>query len=326
MLTPVPTLRPSAPTRAPSIVVLGDLAMDVVLAPERPIEAGTDVSGRVSLRQGGSAATTARWAARLGARSMLICAVGRDTVGRSLVRALEEDGVNVRTIHVSGTPTARIGVVVSPSGERSFVADRAAALRLRPEDVSGRWLAGIDWLHLPAYSLLGEPIASAARQAIVLSGGGQLSGGRQRGISLDLASIGPLLAGGRRSARALVRSVAPDVLFATFAEARALIGSEDPERLLDLAPVAVVKAGAQGATTLARQSRSNLRFDFATPAVLAGDTTGAGDAFDAGFLVGWLASKAAGRSLTASLRQAALAGHRAAARQLTAPRAELRLG
>ena len=57
----------------------------------------------------------------------------------------------------------------------------------------------------------------------------------------------------------------------------------------------------------------------------ATDTTGAGDAFDAGFLVGWFASRRAGRSVPASLQRAAVAGHRAAARQLSTPRAELPL-
>jgi hypothetical protein len=40
--------------------VLGDLMLDVVLAPARPLESGTDVPGRVALVQGGSAANTAR--------------------------------------------------------------------------------------------------------------------------------------------------------------------------------------------------------------------------------------------------------------------------
>ena len=61
-------------TRGPParIVVLGDLMLDVVLAPAVALETGTDVPGRVSLVQGGSAANTARWLGRLGARSELI--------------------------------------------------------------------------------------------------------------------------------------------------------------------------------------------------------------------------------------------------------------
>ena len=61
--------------------------------------------------------------------------------------------------------------------------------------------------------------------------------------------------------------------------------------LLDSAPLAVVKRGAGGATVLARGDPAPLRFDVATPAMTATDTTGAGDAFDAGFLVSCLASR-----------------------------------
>jgi sugar/nucleoside kinase (ribokinase family) len=87
----------------------------------------------------------------------------------------------------------------------------------------------------------------------------------------------------------------------------------------------VVKRGAKGATVMARQDGERLRFEVATEHVQARDTTGAGDAFDAGFLAGWFAARGGGRSLPASLQRAALAGHRAAARQLRADRVELAL-
>ena len=74
--------------RAPKVAVIGDLMLDVVVIPSRPLERGTDVPGRVALRQGGSAANTARWLARLGARSTLVTAVGRDPAGRALVEAV----------------------------------------------------------------------------------------------------------------------------------------------------------------------------------------------------------------------------------------------
>ena len=77
-------------------MVLGDLALDVLIQPSRELETGTDVPGRVTFVQGGSAATTARWLARLGARSTLITAVGRDATGRALVDAVRGDGVTMR--------------------------------------------------------------------------------------------------------------------------------------------------------------------------------------------------------------------------------------
>lgn len=314
---PRPRARRSSPT--PRIVVLGDLMLDVVLAPDRALENGSDVPGRVSLVQGGSAANTARWVARLGARSALICAVGRDAAGRALLDAVREDGVMPRAMRVAGARTGRIGVLVAPGGERSFVADRGAADALAPGDLQAAWFRSADALHLPAYSLLGEPLGLAGRRAVTLA--------REAGamISVDLASIVPLLANGRRAARALMEAVAPDLLFATAAEADALLGRHAVDGLLDLAPTAVIKRGAKGATVLAREGDERLRFEVATQHVTATDSTGAGDAFDAGFLVGWFAARAAGRSTPASLQRAALAGHRAAAKQLTTPRPELSL-
>src|SRR6478736_2661957 len=281
---PRPLARRRRP-RPPHVVVLGDLMLDAVVLPMRALEEATDVPGRVALRQGGSAATTARWLARLGARTTLVCAVGRDTFGRALVDALAGDGVRVRATRVAAERTGRIGVVVAPGGERSFVADRAAA----------------------------------GRRAIELArGAGAL-------VSLDLASVGPLLARGRRAAERLVRDTAPDVLFATRSEAEALLDSAYLSALTGFAPLVLIKQGKAGATVMARDGESRLTFDVATRGVEAVDTTGAGDAFDAGFLVTWLEQPAAIRSRPAGLRRAVLAAHRAAARQLANPGRELSL-
>ena len=303
-------------------LVVGDLALDVALAPSRPLQRGTDVPGAVRLHQGGSAANTARWLARLGTRTTLVCAVGRDVAGRALVAALRADGVLVRAVRPAGAPTARIGMLVDPaSGERSFVADRGAADLLRPADLEAAWFRGVGVVHLPAYSLLG-PLGAAGRAAVVRA----RAAGAQ--VSLDLSSSGPLLAGGRAAAHALAREVAPDLLFTNQAEAAAFLGQPDPARLLDFAPVAVVKRGAGGATLLIRGpggvTAPGVRLEVATRAFVAADTTGAGDAFDAGFLASWLA--AGGATTPAVLRRAVVAGHRAAARQVGSRRPELALG
>jgi sugar/nucleoside kinase (ribokinase family) len=317
----MPTLprRRSSTAARPRAIVLGDLMLDVVLAPDRPMEVATDVPGEVLLRSGGSAANTARWLARLGVRTTLVAAVGRDPAGRALVESLQRDGVVARVARLPGARTGRIGVVVAPNGERSFVADRGAADRLAPEQLDPGWFKAADVLHLPAYSLMGEPLGGAGRRGI------ELARAAGAAISVDLASTGPLLAHGRRAAVELVEAARPDLLFATVHEAEAVLGRYGVEGLLGLAPVAVVKRGAKGATVMARHDGERLRFEVATEHVQARDTTGAGDAFDAGFLAGWLAARGGGRSLPASLQRAALAGHRAAARQLRADRTELAL-
>jgi ribokinase len=321
----VPDLRSTrSRRRAPRVVVLGDLVLDVVLAPADRLETGTDVPGRVALCQGGSAANTARWLGRLGARTVLISAVGRDAPGRALVDAVRSDGVVARVRRVPGRRTGRIGVLVTSGGERSFVADRGAADALAPADLQAAWFKGADLLHLPAYSLLGEPLGTAGREAIRLARAvGAL-------VSIDLASVGPLLRGGRQAALALVRGLTPDLLFATKVELHGLVGSggSTSARALELAPVVVVKRGPKGATVLIRAEgpTAALRFDVATRPLAAADTTGAGDAFDAGFIAEWLASRADSRVASIALRRAALAGHRIAARQVSAPRPELPFG
>ncbi len=303
----------------PAAVVLGDLALDVVLAPARPLEPATDVPGRVLLRQGGSAASTARGLARLGIAAALVCAVGRDGPGRALVAALRSDGVRVRATRVRGVPTARIGMLVDAAGERSFVADRGAADRLSPRDLDPRWFVGAAVLHLPAYSLLGSPLGEAGRAAVALA---RNAGAR---VSLDLASAAPLMAGGREAAHVLVREVRPDLLFTTAGEAAAFLGDGELRGLVGFAPLVVVKRGAGGATALIRASKAGdvACLEVATRPLPVVDTTGAGDAFDAGFLAAWLAAPAADALRPAVVRRAVVAGNRAAGRHLAGPRSEL---
>jgi ribokinase len=300
-------------------VVVGDLVLDVVLVPDRGLERGTDVTGGVRLRQGGSASTTARWLGRLGADASLVCAVGRDAMGRSLVTAVARGGVTVRAVRVAGARTGRIGVLVEPGGERSFVTERGAALRLRPEDLRAAWFAGADAVHLPAYSLLDQPLGLAGMAAARLAhAAGAL-------VTVDLSSSAPLLAAGRRAALRLVEEAAPDLLFATRDEARALVGPKREERLVELARVAVVKRGRKGATILVREGDQVLRFEVATTPVKVEDTTGAGDAFDAGFLAGWLEARRRGIALQAALQRGAVLGNRTALRQISSTPVELSL-
>ncbi len=326
--------RPPGSAGRPRVVVVGDLVLDVALAPGRPLATGSDVPGRVTLHQGGSAANTARWLARLDVPTTLVGSVGRDAAGRALVEALRADHVTTRILRVGGARTGRIGVLVGPDGERSFVADRGAADALAPADLRSAWFEGADLLHLPAYSLLGVPLGTAGRAAVRLA---RAAGAR---VSLDLASIGPLLADGRGAAEALVREVAPDLLLATAAELHGLLGAggRTDARAVGLAPIVVIKRGAAGVTVLvrddpgpleraaARSAGVAIRFDVATRPIVAADTTGAGDAFDAGFIAEWLASVRAGRSAIVGLRRAAVAGNRTAARQVAVPRRELQLG
>ena len=307
---------PGAVGGRPRVVALGDLVLDIVAATKEPLARASDASGTVVLRQGGSAANTARWVARLGGRGVFIGAVGRDEWGRRLRASLEGGGVRVHLVR-KARHTAHIVALVEPGGERTFVTDRGAADLLALDDLRAAWFRGASDLHLPAYSLLNEPLGAAARRAVELA--------RSAGatISVDLASRRPLLARGRRTAWERIAGLAPDLLFANAAEAAALSGARGEQHLLELAPVVVIKEGPGGCRVIASDATPEpVRLAVATSPLHASDTTGAGDAFDAGFLMAWLSAPRETRHDPAVLRWSALAGHRAAARLLSEPRSE----
>jgi sugar/nucleoside kinase (ribokinase family) len=292
------------------VVVLGDLVLDVVARAQEPISSGSDVPATVRFRAGGSAANTARAVTRLGGRGTFVGAVGRDGIARRLIASLRADGVTVRRVTVEG-PTARLVALIGPHGERSFLTERGAADSLRPSDLRAAWFRA-SALHLPFYSLLSSPLSESALEAA------RLARAAGSAVSVDLASSSPLGSLGREEVRRRLMAVAPDVIFGTEQEVAVVADAEAD--LLELAPLLVVKSGATGSRLLAESGGSVRRLEVATPALRVTDSTGAGDVFDAGFLLAWLPARARSGS---DLRRAALAGHRAAAELLRGPRPEL---
>ncbi len=307
--------------KKPRIICLGDLMLDVVVRAAADIETGTDVPGSMRFRLGGSAGNTCRAFIGLGGKAAFVGAVGTDSLGRRLGAALGDAGVTTHLVRVSGS-TPRLAAVIAPSGERSFITDRGVADQLDPFSIKPAWFARADALHLPAYSLLTPPLSDATLRAAALVRA------RDGLVSVDLASRGPLLAAGADTGMRAVRAAAPDILFANLDEVRALVGRRGARRLLDLASVVVVKLGPDGCQLVwhGRSNNAVSEMEIATKPLLAGDTTGAGDAFDAGFLYSLLVTNFDRAAPSAALlRRAALTGHRAAGRLLIAPRSELTL-
>ncbi len=301
--------------------------LDIVVSVDDAPQAGTDVAGSVRFRVGGSAANTARAFAALGGRSSLICVVGQDPLAGRLLASVRAAGVVVHAVRARGR-TPRLLALIGEGGERSFVTDRSVADQLPPDRLKPAWLSRVNGLHIPAYSLLNGPLplaALAASRAIHGAGGT---------VSVDLASHRPLLARGRGAALDAIRAVEPDLVLANTAEAAALTGLRPVRgstaldaRMLDAAPLVVIKQGLSGCRIVWRTGAREavLAIDVAARPIIASDTTGAGDAFDAGFLYSLLASghRRGAPVDGGALRRAALAGHRAAARVLTRPRTEL---
>jgi sugar/nucleoside kinase (ribokinase family) len=271
------------------IVTLGDLIDDIVVWTERPIRSGTDTPARIQRRRGGSAANVASMVARCGGAARFVGSVGDDAVGERLTADLAADGVEVVAVRTPGRATGTIVVVVDPvGGERSFLTDRGACDALT--DPRPAWLDGATALHLPAYSFTHEPLAATAT-TVALSA-------RARGIpvSIDASSAGALSDLGTDRFLALLRELAPDSLLANADEA-ALLGL-GPDRPAEGPATTVIKHGADPTVVVRSDGSHHL---IPVPAVAeVVDTTGAGDAFAAG----WLAARRAGGDPEAALATA----------------------
>jgi ribokinase len=258
------------------LATMGDIAVDIRAAAGEALTRGADARGDIRFLPGGSAANVAVWAARLGARATCLGAVGADPWGAWLRDDLRREGVAV--VGPRRGRTATILTFLDADGERTFVTDRAAALSLRPADLpEGVW-DGLDVFHIPAYSLFAGPLAQIATRAAHQA--------RERGIvvSIDFSSVSLLHAYGPERFAALLADLRPDVLFANLDEARALFPGESAEAVAAamraVARVAIVKRGAAGILVVSDAGRVA-----ASAPAHAIDSTGAGDALAACFLV-----------------------------------------
>src|SRR5262249_56227273 len=144
--------------------VLGEGDLDVGVCREGPIAEETDTPSSTWVGVGGQAANVAAWICALGGQARLIAARGSDLAAGLVAADLARRGVTVTGPVIDGAT----GVVVSLSdrgASRSMLTDRGVGPLLAADALAGDWFTGCDLLHLPAYSLAGEPIRGAALAA-----------------------------------------------------------------------------------------------------------------------------------------------------------------
>jgi sugar/nucleoside kinase (ribokinase family) len=248
-----------------TLVVLGDLMVDVVTRTSGPLAHGSDTPAQITVQGGGSAANTAAWAASLGTPTSLVCRVGDDDRGRAALSELQTLDVHVAVDEER--PTGTCVVLVEPGGERTMLPDPGANDGPLPPIPLG------EHLHVVGYALLRDGPRASALAAIE----------RARAAGMTV-SVDP-------SSWALLRPgaiPAVDLLLPNEREAELLDGGD-----------MVVKLGPGGARW------GDLHV--AAEPVDVVDTTGAGDAFAAGFLSARLNGAGPREALQAACRLAACA-------------------
>ena len=257
------------------LCVIGDLVEDIVVWLPESLNYGADTPARIVRTRGGSAsnvavfaATAARQKSRTDAGARLIAQVGDDRLGDQLVGALHDAGVDPCVVR--GGRTGSIVVIVSPDGERTMITDRAAAteLVLAPD----HWFENVSLLHVPGYSLFSEPLATATRACI------NTAHQKNIPVSIDASSASLILAYGVDKFRDIVRQLRPKIFFCNTDEAKVMNLTTQP---LDL-DIVVIKAGARPTTVIENKDVKTVEVDALDREII--DTTGAGDAFAAGFL------------------------------------------
>ncbi|HEY1604452.1 MAG TPA: adenosine kinase [Allosphingosinicella sp.] len=248
---------------------------------------------------GGSAANTMAGVAAMGGRAGFVGQVAKDQLGEIFAHDIRALGVEFRTPPISdGAPTGRCLILVTPDAQRTMNTFRGAAHQLCADALDRAQIRGAAILYLEAYLWRSEGPRAAMMEAIAIA----RDAGRKVAFTLsDIACIAPH----RADLMAMIEDGLIDILFANEAEIRVLADTPDRDAAVAAIqakiPLLVVTCGADGALAVERGRRVSVPIARIGRGVV--DTTGAGDLFAAGFLVGLTL----GRPLEDSLRLGAVA-------------------
>lgn len=245
---------------------------------------------------GGSAANTCAVAAAMGARAGFLGRVADDPLGRVFRRDIAAAGVHFPTPPLAGgAATARCLIAVTGDGQRTMNTYLGACVDFGPDAVDEALVGGAAVTYLEGY-LFDPP---AAQAAFYRAAAAAHAAGREVALSLSDAFC---VARHRAAFHDLV-SGHVDILFANEAEICALYERDNfAAAVADARQHVALAALTRGeAGSLAFRGAETVEVD-AMPAQVI-DTTGAGDAYAAGFLT----AHTAGRSLAACARLGSIA-------------------
>ena len=234
---------------------------------------------------GGSAANTCAVGAALGARVAYLGKVANDQLGKVFHHDMTATGVHFPSLPLyGGAPTARCLIVVTPDGQRTMHTYLGACVAFGEADVDEGLVADASVTYLEGY-LFDPP---AAQRAFRRAAAAAHAAGRQVALSLSDAFC---VDRHRAAFRELVREDI-DILFANEAEITSLYEENTFEAAAECARAEVALAALTRSEAGSVILRGGETVEVAAEPTHVTDTTGAGDAYAAGFLFGLTAGKA----------------------------------
>jgi len=235
---------------------------------------------------GGSAGNTMACFSSLGGKGAYIGKVADDHLGETFGKTLNEIGVDFQTSPLTGNDvsTGRCMIFVTGDGQRTMNTYLGAAVELTPDDIDDNYIGKGQVLYLEGY--LYDP--PQAMEAFIKASRAAQSAGRRVALSLS----DPFCVDRHRQAFRNLVNLHVDILFANEDEIKSLYEVETIEEACDLvskecALVAITRAD-KGSIIIKSGQKTEVP---AEPVENVVDTTGAGDAYAAGFLFGFTEGK-----------------------------------
>jgi sugar/nucleoside kinase (ribokinase family) len=259
------------------VVVVAEINVDVIVSglAGLPVLGAERLVERVTLTAGSSGVLTATGLAALGLRVGVCGLVGADTFGQFMLAHLDRQGIDRSGVVVDPAQRTGASVLLSTPADRAILTFPGSMARATLQHIRFDVVARARHLHLSSYYLQ----AALRPQVPELLG-------RAHALGLTTSADTGHDPAEQWQVDGLLEGL--DVFLPNAVEAMALTGIPDVagalEQLAARVPNVAIKCGAQGAVG----ARGDHRVKLPAFPVAVQDTTGAGDAFDAGFLAGWL--------------------------------------
>ncbi|MCY1721654.1 adenosine kinase [Prolixibacteraceae bacterium Z1-6] len=248
-------------------------SMTLVDAAQSKVIYDATYSKESELATGGSVANTMRSMANLGGNAGYVGKIGNDELGELFKNDFERAGVKTQLLY-SKSDTGRVMGLVSPDSERTMATYLGAAAEMVPAEFTPNIFEGFEYVYIEGYLVFNQDLIAACAKAAKTAG---------VKIAIDLSSFNVVEAN-LDFLKNLIKNYV-DIVFANEEEAKSFTGLEPEEALYEISKdceITIVKVGKSG--SMIKQGDEVIKVGIIPAKAL--DTTGAGDAYAAGFFYG----------------------------------------